>query len=88
MSRKRTIQHGTCYFEGCEWYVGRIDNKLAIPILVYPLVINRPLRYKFRIENVYEFVDIVNRTRWTRNVPIAVKNDIRTLFGFKKLPSN
>jgi hypothetical protein len=86
----RTIQYGIDRNTGLVW--SRIGSEVAVPILQYdkmtPKNNFRPTYELEKIDVIHTAGQAYNSIRWTRKIPIEIKNRHRKFWGMKKLSKN
>ena len=85
---RRVIQYAIDPDTGQVW--SRVGSKMAIPILDYD---NMTPENNFQISYYLEKIDVIqtagptyNRLKWTRRIPVSIKNLHRVFWKFPPLP--
>ena len=84
--RKRTIQYGIDPETGYVW--SRVGSEVALPVIDFAdMGPSDGFAMKGHLErmNVFDTVPTINGVRWTRKVPVELKNVHREFWGMKPL---
>ena len=71
----------------------RVNDEIAYPVLVFLSLpkdgsFNKPFDYHLDKCNVHHFVGEWRYLKWTKRIPIEIKNQHRIFWGFKQLKVN
>ena len=86
--RQRRIQYAVCP-NGLVY--SRVDNEICVPVLDYEEM--KPengfhMTYNLDKFSVYSISSEWNSLRWTRKIPVALKNIHRKFWGMKEIKGN
>jgi len=80
----KTIKYGICEATGL--VVSCVGSKVAIPILEYDKMLpENNFQPSYRLEIFSCFSLIMHPIKWTRKIPVELKNQHREFWGFKPL---
>jgi hypothetical protein len=86
MSRYRTIQYAFDYETGQIW--SRVDGEVAVPILDFEnMTPENKFKMNYFLEKVSVFEALPNapQLKWTKKIPIEIKNMHRKFWGMTPL---
>lgn len=83
----RTIQYGVDQNTGLVW--SRVGSMIALPVLQFDQMVpddNYTTKYELEIFDVIQLVgSAYNAVKWTRKIPLRLKNLHREFWGMKPL---
>jgi hypothetical protein len=82
----KSIRYGIDRETGLVW--SRVGSMIALPVLQYDKMLpenNFQTQYALEIVNVIEVIGSMGLVKWTRKIPLRLKNLHRAFWGMKPL---